>query len=78
VKKDERSPWHRDDLPAWAWVAIILMRIGQLAALLVPLALAVLLWWTWTHRRDPGVQRVLRGAAQQAGAVVDSARSVLR
>jgi len=78
VKKDERSPWHRDDLPAWAWVAIVLMRIGQLAALLVPLALVVLLWWTWTHRRDPGVQRVLRGAAKQAGAVVDSARSVLR
>lgn len=78
MKKDERSPWHRDDLPAWAWVAIVLMRIGQLAALLVPLALVVLLWWTWTHRRDPGVQRVLRGAAKQAGAVVDSARSVLR
>lgn len=78
MKKAERSPWHRDDLPPWAWVAIVLLRLGQLAALLVPVALAVLLWWTWAHRRDPGVQRVLRGAAKQAGAVLDSARSVLR
>jgi len=78
VKKAGRSPWHRDNLPAWAWVAVILLRIGQLVALLVPVALAVLLWWTWTHRRDPGVQRVLRGAAKQAGAVVDSARSLVR
>ena len=78
MKKDDRSPWHRDDLPAWAWVAIIAMRIGQLAALLVPLALVVLLWWTWAHRRDPGVQQVLRGAAKQASAIADSARSVLR
>ena len=78
MKKDERSPWHRDDLPAWAWVAILAMRVGQLVALLAPIALVVLLWWTWTHRRDPAVQRVLRGAVKQAGAVVDSARSLVR
>lgn len=78
MKPDRRSPWHRDDLPAWAWVALVAMRVGQAAAALVPLALIVLLWWTWTHRRDPAVQRVLRGAAKQATAVADSARSLVR
>ena len=57
MTRDERSPWHRDDLPAWAWVALVLARLGQLAALLLPFALAALLWWTWTHRRDPEVRR---------------------
>lgn len=78
MKAPERSPWHRDDLPAWAWVAIVVMRVGQLVALLVPIALVVLLWWTWAHRRDPGVQRVLRDAGRHAGALSDSVRSVLR
>lgn len=78
MKAPERSPWHRDDLPAWAWVAVVVMRVGQVVALLVPIALVVLLWWTWTHRRDPGVQRVLREAGRQAGALVDSVESVLR
>lgn len=78
MKKDERSPWHRDDLPAWAWVAVVAMRTAQVVAALVPVALVVLLWWTWTHRRDPALQRVVRGAAKQAGAVVDSVRSVVR
>lgn len=74
----ERSPWDQDDLPAWAWVVVILARLGQLVAMLLPVALVVLLWWTWTHRRDPAVQRALRGAAKQAGAVADSARSLVR
>lgn len=78
MTKDQRSPWHRDDLPAWAWVALVLARIGQLAALLLPFALAALLWWTWTHRRDPEVRRVLRGAAAEVRAIADSVRSVLR
>ena len=78
MKAPERSPWHRDDLPAWAWVAVVVMRVGQLVALLVPIALVVLLWWTWSHRRDPGVQRVLRDSARHAGALADSVRSVLR
>jgi hypothetical protein len=78
VKAPERSPWHRDDLPAWGWVAILVLRVGQVVAALVPIALVVLLWWTWNHRRDPGVQRVLHDAARHAGAVADSVRSVLR
>jgi hypothetical protein len=78
VTKPERSPWDRDDLPAWGWVAIVVMRVGQLVAALVPIALAVLLWWTWSHRRDPEVRRVLSAAAKQAGALADSVRSVLR
>jgi hypothetical protein len=78
MTKDGRSPWHRDDLPAWAWVALVLARLGQLVALLLPFALAALLWWTWEHRRDPEVRRVLRGAAKQVTAIADSVRSVLR
>ena len=74
----DRSPWHRDALPAWGWVAILVMRVAQLLAALVPLALVVLMWWTWAHRRDPNVQRFLRGAAKQAGAVVDSVKGALR
>lgn len=78
MKQRERSPWHRDDLPAWAWGVLIVVRAGQLAAALLPLALIVLLWWTWTHRREPAVQRALREATKQVGAVVDSARSRVR
>jgi hypothetical protein len=78
VKSPERSPWHRDDLPAWGWVAIFVLRVGQLVALLVPIALVVLLCWTWIHRRDPSVQRVLHDAGHYAGALADSLRSVLR
>jgi hypothetical protein len=78
VKTRDRSPWHRDDLPPWAWSAIVVMRVAQAVAALVPLVLALLLWWTWAHRHDPPVRRALRGAARQAGALVDSVRSVLR
>lgn len=78
MKKDERSPWHRDDLPGWAWVALVALRLAQVAAVLAPIALAVLLGWAWTHRRDPGVRRVVQGAARQAVEVADSVRSVLR
>lgn len=73
-----RSPWHRDDLPAWAWTALVLMRIAQVVAALVPLAVAVLLWWAWAHRHDPPVRRAVQGAARQAGALADSVRSVFR
>lgn len=78
MKKDERSPWHRDDLPAWAWVVLVVMRAGQVAAALAPLALIALLWWTWAHRREAQVQRVLHEAAKQAGAVLDSLRTLAR
>lgn len=78
MKAPERSPWHRDDLPAWGWVAILVLRVGQVVAALVPIALVALLCWTWIHRHDPGVQRVLHGAVRQAGALADSVRSVLR
>ncbi len=67
-----RSPWHRDDLPAWAWTVLLVMRVAQVAAALVPLALAVLLWWTWTHRR------VLRGVAHEGAALADSLKGLLR
>lgn len=78
MKTRARSPWHRDDLPAWAWSALVVMRLGQVVAALVPLALVVLLWWTWSHRHDPQVRRVLRSAAVQAGTLADSLGSVLR
>jgi hypothetical protein len=78
MKGLERSPWHRDDLPAWGWIAILALRAAQMVAVLVPIALAVMLWWTWNHRRDPEVRRLLHGAAKQAGAAADSVRSVLR
>ncbi len=73
-----RSPWHRDDLPAWAWTALVVMRVAQVVAALVPLALAAFLWWAWTHRHEPPVQRVLRGVAREAGAFADSLEAVLR
>lgn len=75
---DPRADWHRDGMPAWAWTALVLARVAQVAAALAPLALAVLLWWTWTHRHDPGVRRLLGGAARWAAAVLDSTRSVSR
>jgi hypothetical protein len=73
-----RSPWHRDDLPAWAWAAFAVMRVAQVVAALVPVALVVLLWWTWSHRHDPPVKRALQGAARQAAALADSVRSMGR
>lgn len=73
-----RSPWHRDDLPAWAWTALVVMRVAQVVAALVPLALAALLWWGWTHRHEPPVQRVLRGVARETGAAVDSLKGLFR
>ena len=73
-----RSPWHRDDLPAWAWTALVVMRIAQVVAALVPVALAVFLWWAWTHRHDPPVRRALQGVAREAGAVADSLKGLLR
>lgn len=78
MKPESPSPWDRRDLPAWAWVVLVFVRAGQLAAVLAPFALAALLWWTWTHRRDPEVRRVLRAVAGQVEALADSARSVLR
>jgi hypothetical protein len=78
VTTRDRSPWHRDDLPPWAWTAIVVMRLAQVVAALVPLALVILLWWTWTHRHDPRVRHVVRSAAKQAGALADSLGSVLR
>jgi hypothetical protein len=73
-----RSPWHRDDLPAWAWVAFLVMRVAQAVAALVPVALVVLLWWAWAHRHDPQVQRALQGAAREAGALADSLKALVR
>ena len=78
MKARDRSPWHRDDLPPWAWAAIVVMRVAQVVAALVPLALVVLLGWGWAHRGDPQLRQALRGAANQAGALADSVRSVLR
>lgn len=73
-----RSPWHRDDLPAWAWTALLVMRGAQVVAALAPFALAAFLWWAWTHRHDPPVQRVLRGVARETGALADSLKGLLR
>lgn len=73
-----RSPWHRDDLPAWAWAAFAIMRVAQLVAALVPAALVALLWWTWAHRHDPAVKHVLHGAAREASALADSVKGLVR
>ena len=73
-----RSPWHRDDLPAWAWAAFAVMRAAQLVAALVPIALVVLAWWTWSHRHDPPVRQALHGVAKHATALADSVRSLAR
>lgn len=78
MKAGPRDQWLRDRMPPWAWAAIVFARLAQIVAVLLPLALVVLLWWTWAHRRDPGVRRVLKGAVKQAGAVFDSVASVVR
>jgi len=73
-----RAPWHRDGMPAWAWVALAVVRVAQLVAALVPVAVLVLVCWTWSHRQDARVRQVLHGVAKQASALADSVRSVAR
>ncbi len=68
-----QRPWHRDGLPAWGWVGLVVLRIVSLAWVLLPAAiLAAGLWW-WTHGGSRQAPRLARQAVQHAKAMVDSA-----
>lgn len=64
--------WHRDGIPAWGWLALVVMRVVSLAWALVPLALlAGGLWW-WTHSGARHAPELARSAARHARAAADS------
>lgn len=70
--KQQSKPWHRDGIPAWGWVALVLLRLASLLAALVPLALvAALLWW-WTHGGRHAAPGMAKRAGEQARATADS------
>ena len=67
-----RQPWHRDEIPAWGWLALGVMRVVSLAWMLVPLALlAAGLWW-WTHGGSHRAPKLAKRAVEHARAAADS------
>lgn len=47
--------WHRDSLPAWAWIAMTAMRLWSVFVAVLPLAAFLATGWLWLHRHDPAV-----------------------
>jgi len=54
-REDPSRSWHRDEMPWWAWVGIVALRVWALLAAVLPLALFLALGWLWLHWRDPAV-----------------------
>lgn len=67
-----RRLWHRDGIPAWGWVAIVVMRVAALLWALVPLALLVAGIWWWTHGGARRAPLLLKQAVHQMRAAADS------
>jgi hypothetical protein len=62
-----RPTAHRE-VPAWAWVVLLLARVWALLPLLL---LAAGIWW-WTHGGSKQAPRWLREAVQHARTRADS------
>lgn len=60
VSTREHTSWHRDDMPKWAWGALMVLRFAGAVIAALPLALAVAVAWWWTHPADPAHSLVMR------------------
>ncbi len=67
-----RRLWHRDGIPAWGWVAIIVLRVVSLLWALVPLALLVAGIWWWTHGGARRAPQLAKRAVLHVRAATDS------
>lgn len=60
MRVPDRSPWHRDSLPRWAWVGMGLMRFVGVVLAMLPLATFVVAIAWWLRPPDPTLALLAR------------------